>query len=34
MRSIRPYEEVKKEFMEALEAVRLAEEEFKKIRTT
>lgn len=29
--AIRPYEEVKKEFMEALEAVRLAEEEFKKI---
>ena len=29
--AIRPYEEVKKEFMEALEAVRLAEEEFKKL---
>lgn len=28
---IRPYEEVKKEFIEALEAVRIAEEEFKKI---
>lgn len=29
--AIRPYEEVKKEFIEALEAVRLAEEEFKKL---
>ena len=29
--AIRPYEEVKKEFIEALEAVRIAEEEFKKI---
>ena len=29
--AIRPYEEVKKEFIEALEAVKKAEEEFKKL---